>query len=181
MASIFIISMLIAVSTQVLPVTLGISTKKSLSFAIRNILVIIIIQVLMLWLGIIAGKKFMYLMNDFRSVIIFIGFLLIGIRMIMETFSIRRGDRTCDIEKISQLLLAAFGQSINVFLTGILFYYLDKEISISLIIFTVSVSIISFAGLLIKPERLSLLLASLINLVSAFVVIITGVFFTFFF
>jgi putative Mn2+ efflux pump MntP len=181
MDSLITIIIVVALSIQVIPVSLGITLKNKLTKMIMSSIVLIAFQIILLWFGIIAGKSFMYLMKDFIRVIVFIGFLLIGIRMIMEVFTIRKGERTYQISSLSQIILVSIAIGINTFLAGILFYFIEDDTTDILFFMAVATSAFTLLGLILKPDKISLSLASLLNLLAGLTVLISGVYLTFFY
>ena len=80
---------IVVLSFQVLPVALGIDRKQGLSQVIWFALLLVLGQTLLFYVGYLLGHRFMHLMEDFRGTVIFVGFFLIGIRMIVESFKVR--------------------------------------------------------------------------------------------
>ncbi len=181
MLTAILIVILLFLSVQVLPVAIGINASENYARSFFLILVLSVTQVLTFWFGLKTGESFMYLMEGFKSVVVFIGFLLIGIRMLMEVFNIRKGERTYTITNVSHVALAAVAQGINSFLTGILFYYMKFDEK-SMLIFLISSSLlISIGGLAMKPGKLSLAFASLLYTIGGFVMLAAAVYFSFFY
>ena len=84
------ILIVISLSFQVFPIALGLS-RMDLKNTIVSVLILSLSQTVFFLLGYYAGEQFMHLLNDYKSTILFAGFFLIGIRMIMEVLRIRKG------------------------------------------------------------------------------------------
>lgn len=181
MDSILTLMIILALSVQVLPVSLGLSFNQKIQSVILYSFVIIAFQLLLLWLGIITGRSILYLMKGFSGVVIFIGFFLIGIRMILEVFSIRKGERTYEISSLNQIVLASIAQGINTFLTGILLFYIEESNLRPIIIMTLASITFTVIGLILKPNRSSLIIISLITLIAGITMLFNGVYITFFY
>lgn len=172
---------MIFLAVQVFPVALGVDIRKNIPKKLLALLVLIGIQVITYYLGLKLGSTFMYLMNGFKGVVLFIGFLLIGVRMLMEVFNIRKGERTYTIDSPGHIAIASVAQGINSFLVGLMYYYIKPDEQSTLIFLTVSTTIISLLGLIMKPEKLSLAFASLLYTVGGLVMLFSSVYFSFFY
>lgn len=179
MINIVISLLLIAISIQVFPIALGFSLKDKPAITVLGTIILVLSQQLLLWIGFSIGESFMYLVSGFDKAIIFIGFLLLGVRFLMEVFKIRRGDRTYQLDSIIPVLLASVAQGINTFLLGVLLSLIDIDIYIAISTITISATILSVLGITFKAERLALSLASLFYLLSGLVILFAGAYFTF--
>ncbi len=172
---------LIFLSIQVLPVAIGINVNGKPLKAILLIIVLSTVQLLTYWLGLKLGSTFMYLMEGFKTVVVFLGFVLIGIRMLMEVFNIRKGERTYSIDSIGHVALASFAQGINSFLVGLMYYYIlinERDTLVTLFAATIVISII---GITMKPGKLTLAFASLLYSLGGLVMLFAAVYFSFFY
>jgi putative Mn2+ efflux pump MntP len=171
---------LFLLSFQVMPVALGIDTKKDAFFqVVSGIFYLVSAQLLLFLLGIWLGNRFMHLLIGIKSYVLFIGFFLIGVRFSMEAFTVRKGERTYVTGKANTYILPAIAQSINTFLAGILFYFLPVELAkdiIYLAFFSLSFSVI-FA--LLKNKKLALPAISLLYLTAGGALMAFSVYFLF--
>lgn len=165
---------------QVLPVAIGIDASGKAGKAIILIVILSLVQVATYWLGLKLGNSFMYLMDGFNGAIFFMGFLLIGIRMLMETFNIRKGERTYSIDSIGHVALASLAQGINTFLAGLLFYYLKIDQQFTIILLLGLTVIVSIVGVVIKPGKLTLVFASLMYAIGGLIMIVSAIYISFF-
>ena len=175
-----LVYILSALAFQVFPVSLGTNIKQNTSKAIAIITSLIITQALMFWLGIFIGKRFLHLTVGFESVVVFIGFFLIGMRVFIESFAVRKGERTFNSDNNQSMILASMAQSINTFLAGMMFYFFSFEESLLLGILLISTLIISLIGSFIIYSKQSLAFSSLIYLLGGLGLIISAIYLGFF-
>ena len=107
------------------------------------------------------------------------GFSLIGIRMLMEVFHIRKGERTYQVEKTTHVLFAALAQAMNTFLAGLLLTYLAVDIPIYEILFGFSF-LFATLGVWNSASKFNLSLASLFYLLGGLVMLISGIYLAFY-
>lgn len=167
-------------SIQIFPVAVGIGVSGKSGKAILLILILSLVQLLTYWLGLRLGNSFMYLMDGFKGAVFFIGFLLIGIRMLMETFSIRKGERTYSIDSIGHVTLASLAQGMNTFLVGLLFYYLEVDEKSTLILLLSLAIVVSTIGIVLTPKKQVLIFASLLYALGGIIMISFGIYISFF-
>jgi len=166
---------LLGLSSQALPVALGINTKKgAISFWYAFIL--IATQVLFLYVGLLLGNRFLYLIEQYKNIIIFIGFFMIGTRMIIDVFRIRKGKRTYYLDHTATLMLASIAQGINTLLAGLLLTYLSSNLNRMVVILFVSTFVITIIGILLKPEKQSFAISALLTFLSAVIMLFSSVY-----
>ena len=167
-------------SFQVLPVALGIDRHKSIVQTIWFTLLLIVGQVLLFYVGYLLGQRFMHLMEEFKGTVIFVGFFLIGIRMIVEAFKVRKGERTFTFDSTLPVLLASLAVGINTFLAGLLFTFLPFEISWLIMILTFTTLIMAGIGTLMNPEKTAFSLSSFLFLAGGIWMIFSSIYIGFF-
>lgn len=174
------IVILLILSFQVMPIALGIdNSKMSIVNIASSVFLLIFGQVLLFLLGVLLGNHFMHLIYGIKRFILFIGFFIIAVRLIMEALEIRKGKRTYLFEKANQFILPSIAQAINTFLAGILFYFLPTHLGKDLIylsIFSLSFSV-PFA--FIKNEKHALISVSLLYMVGGGLLSILSFYFLF--
>jgi len=180
MLTAFVVIIIFFLSVQVFPVAVGIDVSGKPGKAILLIVVLSFTQLLTYWLGLKLGSSFMHLMDGFKGAVFFIGFLLIGIRMLMESINIQKGERTYSIDSIGHVILASIAQSINTFMAGLLFYYLAVDERFTLTVLIVVSIVITTAGIIMKPGKFALSLASLAYALGGLIMIISAVYISFF-
>lgn len=179
MENVITMMILVSLSTQVLPVAVGINTKKGF-FSFWHGFILIVSQVLFLYIGLSLGNRFLYLVENYKNIILFIGLFLIGIRMMMDVFKIRRGDRTYFLDNTATLILASVAQGINSLLAGILLSYMPFKFDHMIIILAISVFVITVLGMILKPEKQSFAISALLYFISGFIMIFSSVYLGFF-
>lgn len=180
MLTTLVVIIIVFLSVQVFPVAVGIDVKGQPGKAILLIVVLSLVQVVTYWLGLKLGSSFMHLMDGFKGAVFFIGFLLIGIRMLMETFNIRKGERTYSINKTGHVALASLAQGMNTFLVGLLFYYLAVDEQLTSILLFVLTVLIATIGIIMKSGKLTLAFASLLYALGGLIMLISAIYISFF-
>ncbi len=174
------IVILLFLSFQVMPVALGIDQNRMNFFqTASSIFVLMVGQVLFFLLGVWLGNRFMHLIYGIRHVILFIGFFIIAVRLIMEALEIRKGKRTFLLEKATQFILPSVAQAINTFLAGILFYFLPVELKKDLIYLSIFTLAFSLPFAFIKKERNAMLVISLLYMAAGGLLSILSFYFLF--
>jgi len=180
MITIIVVLILLFLAVQVFPVAIGVDINGNWFKATLFVVVLSLFQVVTYWLGLKLGSTFMHLMDGFKGVVFLLGFLLIGIRMLMETLSIRKGERTYQNNTVGSVVFASVAQSINTFLVGLLFCYLNEDKVFAIVLLFVLSLIIATVGVFLKPEKQSLALASLLYAIGGIVMIISSIYISFF-
>ncbi|MEJ2593754.1 MAG: hypothetical protein P8100_01165 [bacterium] len=119
-------------------------------------------------------------MDDFKGIVLFIGFSLVSIRLIIDSFRVRRGERTFDLSSTLPVILASLAQAINTFLAAMLLTYLPFERQWLSMILTISTLIMIGAGAMMKPGKTSLSLSSLLFFLSGIWMLFTSVYLGFY-
>ncbi len=180
MLTTLVVIIIFFLSIQVFPIAVGINVSGKQAKVILLIVVLSLVQAVAYWLGLKLGNSFMHLMDGFKGAVFFIGFLFIGIRMLMETINIHKGERTYSIDSVSHVLLASIAQGINTFLVGLLFCYLVIDEKFTLILLIVISVAIATVGIVIKPGKFALSLASLVYAFGGLVMIVSAIYISFF-
>lgn len=167
-------------ASQTYPSFLGANKSSKFSNSFLFVLIPVATQLTFFWLGYLFGNKFIYLMQDFKTIVVFIGFFIIGIRFIVEAFTVRKGKRTFNTENIVQLILASIAQSTNTFLLGLLFCFFNINLLQTLSFLGLASLIFSLSGILSKTSKKSLAFASLLFLSGGILMIATSFYLAFF-
>ncbi len=174
------ILILFFLSFQVMPVALGIDMKKEVFMqAVSGIVFLVLGQMLLFLLGIALGNSFMHLLAGIKNWVLFVGFFLIAVRFSMESFKIRKGERTYVVGKSSTYILPAIAQAVNTFLAGILFYFLPVNLTRDLIYLALFSFSFSLLFALLKNKRLAFPAVSLLYLVAGSLLMIVSFYFLF--
>ena len=122
----------------------------------------------------------MHLMENFKGIVIFIGFFLIGIRMIFDAFRVRKGERTYTVDSTKPVILASLAQGINTFLAGLILTYLPFERQWLTIILTIATLLMAGIGTVMKPGKPSFSFASFLFLIGGIWMIFSSIYLGFF-
>jgi len=170
---------LIALSVQVLPVALGIDPKNGfISFG--HSLILIVSQLLFLYVGFLLGNRFLHLLENYKEIVIFMGLFLIGVRMIMDAFKIRKGERTYILDNTTTLIMASVAQGINTLLAGLILSYISFTISQLMFVLLISTFVVTILGVLLKAKKYSYALSALLYSLSGMIMLISSVYLGFF-
>lgn len=175
-----VIAIIVVLSFQVIPAALGFDPKKGLNQTIWFALILILGQFILFLIGFILGQRFMHLMDDFKGTVLFIGFFLIGIRMIMEAFKVRKGERTFTFESTKSVILASLALGINTFLAGLLFTNLPFERQTLTMILTSATMVFVGIGTVMKPGKTGFTMSSLLFLAGGLWMIFSSLYLGFF-
>ena len=136
--------------------------KPAKSFVL--VLMPVISQVLFFWFGFILGSRFVYLMKEFQTYVILAGFIIIGMRYLVDAFAIRKGKKTFKAEHILEVTLASVAHSTNTFLLGLLFCFFEINLIQTLSFLALFTLFFSFAGSTSLASKRNLALSSLLIL-----------------
>jgi len=176
---IVVILVLIALSVQVLPVALGIDPKKGF-ISLGHGLILIVSQLLFLYVGFLLGNRFLHLLENYKEIVIFMGLFLIGVRMIMDAFKIRKGERTYLLDNTTTLIMASVAQGINTLLAGLILSYISFTISQLMFVLLISTFIVTVVGVLLKAKKYSYTLSALLYSLSGMIILVSSVYLGFF-
>lgn len=176
-----VVLLITVLALQSYPIALGISFKSNPSKSLGFIVLLTSMHALMLWLGFVLGSTFMHLMEGFKSVVMFMSIVLVGVRMLMEVLSIRKGERTFAITTVMQLILVSIALGINAFLIGLVFNYLNISIIKLVSLLAAITFIISIIGSLTSFRKVNIFLATLFSALGGVVMVFAAIYFTFFY
>lgn len=180
MPIIFIFLFALFLALQALPLSLGVNKPGSSAKSLLFVLIPVAAQILFFWLGYLLGTKFIFLMQDIKSVVVFIGFFIVGVRFLVDAFVVRKGKRTFQTESSFQFLLASVAQSTNTFLVGLLFSFFSFNLLQTLAFLGLLTLLVSLSGILSKVSKKSLALASLLILLGGIFIIVSSFYLAFF-
>lgn len=175
---IFLFTFFLAI--QVLPSSLGVRRESNSLKTFTLVIIPVAAQMLFFWFGYLLGSKFIYLMQDIKTAVVFAGFFIIGIRFIVDAFVVRKGKRTFQTVNGSQYLLASVAQSTNTFLIGLLFSFFAFQHVNTLAFLGLLTLIVSLSGMLSKVSKNSLALASLLILLGGVFMLVSSFYLAFF-
>lgn len=174
------IIILFVLSFQVMPVAIGMDTKKIPVFQLMSgILLLVTGQLLLFLLGIWLGNSFMHLLSGMKTYVLFIGFLLVAVRFNMEAFKVRKGERTYVVSKSNSYIIPAIAQAVNTFLSGILFYFISKNPGTDLIYLAVFSFSLTVLFVFIKYNKLALTAISFLYMTAGGILMAISIYFLF--
>jgi len=108
------------------------------------------------------------------------GLFLIGVRMIMDAFKIRKGERTYILDNTTTLIMASVAQGINTLLAGLILSYISFTISQLMFVLLISTFVVTILGVLLKAKKYSYALSALLYSLSGMIMLISSVYLGFF-
>jgi putative Mn2+ efflux pump MntP len=177
--NIIITLIVLGLANQALPVALGINTKRGI-ISYWHAFLLIMSQLLFLYAGLLLGNRFMYLLDNYQGVVIFVGFFMIGMRMLIDVFKVRKGERTYYLDSTATLILASVAQGINTLLAGLILTFLTSNINQLLVVLLIATIIFTATGILLKPEKQSFAISALLSFLSASFMLFSAVYLGFF-
>ena len=134
-------------------------------------------QGLMYWLGALLGGTFMHRFEGFAKVIVLILCFMMAFRMTLDTLKIKSGKNLFLIDKPKQLIILSIALGVNALIAGLIadaaFLPLFGK-STPLLIIGVSL-IWGLIGIGTKMSQTKLLINSLLNVVAALAMLVTGI------
>ncbi|HEY9114399.1 MAG TPA: manganese efflux pump [Bacteroidales bacterium] len=173
------ILLMLCLALQTFPTFLGIKRNSNSFESILFVLIPVVAQILFFWIGHLLGNNFFYLMQDFKTIVVFIGFFIIGIRFVVDAFAVRKGKRTFKAENILQITLVSIAQSTNTFLLGLLFCFFNINLLQTLSFLGLATLIFSLSGILSNASKRNLALSSLLILSGGIFMILSSFYLAF--
>ncbi len=101
--------------------------------------------------------------------------------MLMDSFQVRKGERTFVIDSYQSMIVAVIGQSVNTLLAGMLFYYIPELVVTNMMGFlAAAVLFVALLGIMMQRGRLGFVLASLLYFLGGMSMVIASVYVGFF-
>ncbi len=126
----------------------------------------------MVYLGVLLGQRFMHLLSEHYQIIIFAIFGLIAFRLIMESLKIRKENRLFVFETYPKVFIVAVAASINTLIAGMAISGLQLEIDALPLAFLLAGFIWALVGQNMPVNRINILMASVSQLISAFILFV---------
>jgi len=175
-----VIAILLFLAAQLFTVAIGIDFKQSGAKAILFVFSLAVGQAFLFWIGYGLGSLFMYLMEGFKSFVIFAALFLIAIRMLMESLQVWKGLRTYSLDSIRLSVFASLAQGINAFLVGLLFVFLPFEKNWLTIVLFAFALLFSLVGALVKSTKNSITFAALMFVLGGILMTFSSIYIGFF-
>jgi putative Mn2+ efflux pump MntP len=145
--SILLLSVGMAMDTTSVSITLGLTLKCNIKYALIIAIFFGGFQGLMPILGWFSGIYLQGFVSTFAPWIAFLLLFLIGIKMIYESFS--NEEDVCAIFSLKELIILSIATSIDAFAIGVTFAILNTPIITPIIIIALVTFILSFIGVYI--------------------------------
>ncbi len=181
MKSFLYILFIFAIAYNAFPPAIGLNRDKR-NTLLTNILHAIIfglVQGVMFKFGALIGESFMYLFVERFKLAVFGVLLAVGVRMAIESFKILKGARLFSFDNYIKLLILAIAAGINTFIVGMTADYLTPFETLMTLLLIVAGFGWSIAGISMNLSRQNIILSSILHLISALVVLATGLVFLF--
>ena len=177
MSIIEIIIITLALSASAFSVSLNCSLHKCLSHAERFKISFVfgLFKALMFLAGWKLCSSFVHLILDYKFWIITIIFLILGIKMIVTSLKVKPDQIIFDPEKLLSLLLISIALSIDAFIIGIAFAFLDVKIIELSVIFVLAAMLFSLAGSFVGKSSGKFLIANVIEFLGGLMIIGVGI------
>lgn len=166
---------------QVMIITMGLNRNPISTRLIVFLFVPVLMQSIAFWLGWKLGASFLYTLIDFKNIVIFIGFFLIGLRFVTDAFIIRKGKKSIQTTQFIQVALLSIAQSVNTFLAGLLFYFFTIKSGEIMVMLALLSLVFSFSGWLFQSNKKSLSFISMMMVAGGLFLICASVYFVFYF
>lgn len=172
---------IIALAYNTFPLALGLNRDKRNSHFLNVLLAIIfgLIQAVMYKLGALLGETFMHLFEEHDQFAVFAILLAVSVRMTIEAFKIRRGERLFSFDNYVKFVMMAVAAGINTLIVGMTYNYLNLFGVLTPAVLLAAGFAWSIAGISMNLTRVNILLSSLIQLISAVIILSIGVVYLF--
>ena len=175
------IFLVLTLTSSTWPLALGLQSQEQKSWPQRLLIALIFgfVQAVMVYLGEMLGQRFMHLMAGHNHIVVFAIFGLIAFRMIMEALKIRKENRLFVFESFSKLFIVAIAASINTLIAGMAFSGLQLDITAMPFAFLLAGFVWAIIGLSMPINRVNILMTSVSQLISAFIIFVISFFYLF--
>ena len=164
-----------ALAVQVVPAGLSLNVGSDRLKALMATAIMVVVQTLMLGFGRLLSGSFMHLIAGWANGIVFAVFFMIGIRMIMDAFKIRKGKVAYRLEEPKFMLLTSIAQSINSFLAGMMFYFFGNiNFQTSLIAIFLLTTFMILPAIYTVQDRTSRSFASLLYMIGGLIFVFSS-------
>lgn len=168
---------IIALAYNTFPLALGLNRDKRNSHFLNVLLAVVfgLIQAAMYRAGALLGDTFMHLFEEQDQFAVFAILLAVSVRMMIEAFKIRRGERVFSFDNYVKFVMMAVAAGINTLIVGMTYSYLDLFGHFTPAALLAAGFAWSIAGISMNLSRVNILLSSLIQLISAVIILFIGI------
>jgi len=169
-----------ALAIHVIPPGIHLNVGSNRLQALMATAIVAVLQLLMFGTGKLLGGTFLHLIDSWGKGIVFVIFFLVGVRMAMESFKIRRGEIVLRLDNPKLMALTGLAQGIDAFLVGMMFYFfpnINFETSLIAIFFLSTFMIMP--AIYTEEKKSSLVFTSLLYMVGSLIFVISSVYLLF--
>lgn len=169
-----------ALAIHVIPPGIHLNVGSNRLQALMATAIVAVLQLLMFGFGKLLGGTFLHLIDSWGKGIVFVIFFLVGVRMAMESFKIRRGEIVLRLDNPKLMALTGLAQGIDALLVGMMFYFfpnINFETSLIAIFFLSTFMIMP--AIYTEENKSSLVFTSLLYMVGAIIFVFTSIYFLF--
>ena len=124
-------------------------------------------------IGWVSGMQLQTVISTLAPWIAFVLLLIIGLKMIYESFQMEDEDSSCKIFSFKELFILAIATSIDAFAVGVSFAFLNMSIWIPVLIIGIITFVLSFIGVYIG-KKVGHLFESKIEILGGLILIAIG-------
>jgi putative Mn2+ efflux pump MntP len=169
-----------ALAVHVIPPGLHLTVGSNRLQAIMATAIVAVLQVMLFGFGRLMGGTFLHLVEGMKTGILFFTFFLVGVRMAMEAFKIRKGDVVMRLDNTKLMVLTGVAQGIDAFLVGMMFYFFPEvKLETILIALFLMASFLMMPAIYTGEKKGAYSFVSLLYLVGALVFVFSSLYFLF--
>ena len=169
-----------ALAIHVIPSGIHLNVGTNKVQAILAMVIVALLQVLLFGLGRLMGGALLHLVEGIKTGILFFTFFLVGVRMAMEAFKIRKGNVVMRLDNSKLMVLTGVAQGIDAFLVGMMFYFLPEvEFETSLIALFFLTSFLMLSSIYSEEKKSAYAFASLLYMLGSLVFVFSSLYFLF--
>lgn len=172
-----IILITVALSASAFSVSLNCSIHKCLGYPERIKISVVfgLFKALIFLLGWKLCKSFVHLIFEYKFWVLSIIFMILGIKMIINSLKVKPEKLIFNPDKLSSLLLISVALSTDAFIIGTAFAFLETPIMELSIIFALSTLFFSLAGSFIGKSSGKFLFANILEFMGGLMIIGLGI------
>lgn len=125
--------------------------------------------------GTLLGSSFIYILRDFDKAVVICLCAAIAFRMILDTLSIKNGRKIIVPQKTRDMFLLGLVSGINAFLAGLFHEFWPLSERPAFLYIGLAAFVWALIFTFVRFSQTKLLLNSFINLVSALIILISGI------
>jgi len=169
-----------ALAVHVIPPGLHLNVGTNRVQAVLATIIVAALQVLLFGFGRLIGGTFLHLVEGMKTGILFFTLFLVGVRMAMEAFKIRKGNVVMRLDNTKLMVLTGVAQGIDAFLIGMMFYFFPGvKFETSLIALFFLTSFLMIPAIYTEEKKSAYAFASLLYILGSLVFVFAALYFLF--